>query len=77
MPCPCSERFGQVAPDELTELPKEYKDLEARVDALKAVHQKMVNATSVFATESYDYPTQVRVALLAAPARQHPQGASS
>ncbi|KAG5335780.1 hypothetical protein C0989_000340 [Termitomyces sp. Mn162] len=32
------ERLGQVAPDEITELPQEYKDLEARVDALRAAH---------------------------------------
>ena len=57
------ERLGQVAPDEITELPQgepllslgrcsgklttricylEYKDLEARVDALKAAHLAML-----------------------------------
>lgn len=32
------ERFGTVAAEDITELPSEYKDLEARVDALKAAH---------------------------------------
>ncbi|KAL7411817.1 BAR domain-containing family protein [Mrakia frigida] len=53
------ERFGQVSADEITELPKEYKDLEARVDALKNVHQAMLKITGVYTTESYDYPTQI------------------
>ncbi|CED82866.1 BAR domain-containing family [Phaffia rhodozyma] len=53
------ERFGNVSSDEITELPKEYKDLEARVDALKTVHQNMLKITKVYETESYDYPTQI------------------
>ncbi|KAF8580402.1 hypothetical protein K439DRAFT_1662808 [Ramaria rubella] len=32
------ERLGQVSAEEITELPQEYKDLEARVDALRNVH---------------------------------------
>jgi hypothetical protein len=53
------ERLGQVAPEEITELPQglssfgrgsrphllrsvEYKDLEARVDALRAAHLSLL-----------------------------------
>ncbi|KDQ52559.1 hypothetical protein JAAARDRAFT_40171 [Jaapia argillacea MUCL 33604] len=54
------ERLGQVAPDEITELPQEYKDLEARVDALRQTHIAILKITKVYETESYDYPTQVQ-----------------
>lgn len=37
----------------------EYKDLEARVDALKHTHQALLKITKVYETESYDYPTQI------------------
>ncbi|KAI9830666.1 MAG: hypothetical protein M1826_004495 [Phylliscum demangeonii] len=43
-----------------TQLPPEYLALEKRVDALKQVHQKMLQVTSQYATESYDYPPNVR-----------------
>ncbi|KAG6823505.1 hypothetical protein H0H92_010001 [Tricholoma furcatifolium] len=54
------ERLGQVAPDEITELPQEYKDLEARVDALRAAHLALLKITKVYETETYDYPTQIQ-----------------
>jgi len=54
------ERLGQIAPDELTELPQEYKALEARVDALRATHLGLLKITKVYETESYDYPTQIQ-----------------
>ncbi|KAI0319466.1 BAR domain-containing family protein [Amylostereum chailletii] len=54
------ERLGQVAPDEITELPQEYKDLEARVDALRQTHVSLLKITKVYETESYDYPTQIQ-----------------
>ncbi|TDL16296.1 hypothetical protein BD410DRAFT_795497 [Rickenella mellea] len=54
------ERLGQVAPDEITELPQEYKDLEARVDALRSVHLGLLKITKVYESESYDYPTQIQ-----------------
>ncbi|KAF9005245.1 BAR domain-containing family protein [Cyathus striatus] len=57
------ERLGQVAPDEITELPQEYKDLEARVDALRAAHISLLKITRVYETESYDYPTQIQESL--------------
>jgi hypothetical protein len=35
-------------------------ELEKRVDALKLVHQKMLDATSQYANEAYDYPANLR-----------------
>ncbi|KAF8955888.1 BAR domain-containing family protein [Flammula alnicola] len=57
------ERLGQVAPDEITELPQEYKDLEARVDALRAAHISMLKITKVYESETYDYPVQIQESL--------------
>ncbi|KAG6826761.1 hypothetical protein H0H87_006394 [Tephrocybe sp. NHM501043] len=57
------ERLGQVAPDEITELPQEYKDLEARVDALRAAHLSVLKITKVYDSESYDYPTHIQESL--------------
>ncbi|KAJ7066606.1 BAR domain-containing family protein [Mycena amicta] len=54
------ERFGTVAPEEITELPQEYRDLEARVDALKQAHLALLKITAVYETEAWDYPTQVQ-----------------
>ncbi|CAL1702419.1 unnamed protein product [Somion occarium] len=54
------ERLGQVAPDEITELPQEYKDLEARVDALRQAHLTLLKITKVYESETYDYPTQIQ-----------------
>ncbi|KZT01668.1 uncharacterized protein LAESUDRAFT_452764 [Laetiporus sulphureus 93-53] len=59
------ERFGQVAAEEITELPQaqEYKDLEARVDNLRQVHYTLLKVTKVYETETYDYPTQIQESL--------------
>ncbi|PPQ90486.1 hypothetical protein CVT25_014769 [Psilocybe cyanescens] len=54
------ERLGQVSPDEITELPQEYKDLEARVDALRAAHLSLLKITKVYESETYDYPVQIQ-----------------
>jgi len=54
------ERLGQVAADEITELPQEYKDLEARVDNLRQIHLTLLKVTKVYETETYDYPTQIQ-----------------
>ncbi|TFK27110.1 cytoplasmic protein [Coprinopsis marcescibilis] len=54
------ERLGQIAPEEITELPQEYKDLEARVDALKAAHLALLKITKVYETETYDYPVHLQ-----------------
>ncbi|KAK9468995.1 BAR domain-containing family protein [Lipomyces arxii] len=52
------ERLGNA--DEITELPQEYLELEKRVDALKAVHTKLLAVTSQYAHEGYDYPPNLR-----------------
>ncbi|KIM37456.1 hypothetical protein M413DRAFT_448508 [Hebeloma cylindrosporum] len=57
------ERLGQVAQDEITELPQEYKDLEARVDALRAAHISLLKITKVYESETYDYPVQIQESL--------------
>ncbi|PAV14913.1 hypothetical protein PNOK_0946600 [Pyrrhoderma noxium] len=57
------ERFGQIAPEEITELPQEYKDLEARVDALRATHLALLKITKVYENEAYDYPVQIQESL--------------
>ncbi|OJA14912.1 hypothetical protein AZE42_09449 [Rhizopogon vesiculosus] len=54
------ERLGHVAPEEITELPQEYKDLEARVDALRQAHLALLKITKAYENESYDYPTQIQ-----------------
>ncbi|KAH7886644.1 BAR domain-containing family protein [Phlebopus sp. FC_14] len=54
------ERLGQVAPEEITELPQEYKNLEARVDALRQAHLALLKITKAYETESYDYPVQIQ-----------------
>ncbi|TRM66653.1 BAR domain-containing family protein [Schizophyllum amplum] len=57
------ERLGQVAADEITELPQEYKDLEARVDALRTAHYAVLKITKVYEAETYDYPVQIQESL--------------
>jgi small-conductance mechanosensitive channel len=47
------ERLGQA--EDKTQLPPDYIELEKRVDALKQVHQKMLQVTSQYADEGYDY----------------------
>ncbi|XP_006457175.1 hypothetical protein AGABI2DRAFT_139666 [Agaricus bisporus var. bisporus H97] len=54
------ERLGQVAPEDITELPQEYKDLEARVDALRSAHLAVLKITRVYDNETYDYPNQIQ-----------------
>lgn len=54
------ERFGQVSIDEITELPPEYKELEARVDALRQTHLALLRITKVYESETYDYPIQIQ-----------------
>ncbi|BFZ55298.1 hypothetical protein PYCC9005_002338 [Savitreella phatthalungensis] len=53
-----SEQVGQNV--EKTELPEEYLELEKKVDALKASHQKLLAVTQQYSKESYDYPTNLR-----------------
>ncbi|KAK6544066.1 hypothetical protein TWF694_000777 [Orbilia ellipsospora] len=43
-----------------TQLPADYRELEARVDALRQVHQKMLSVTTQYSNEAYDYPPNLR-----------------
>ncbi|OJJ46772.1 hypothetical protein ASPZODRAFT_159561 [Penicilliopsis zonata CBS 506.65] len=52
------EQLGQA--DDRTQLPDEYIELEKRVDALKLVHQKLLQVTSQYSNEAYDYPPNIR-----------------
>ncbi|EYE97614.1 BAR domain-containing protein [Aspergillus ruber CBS 135680] len=52
------EQFGQV--EDKTQLPDEYIELEKRIDALKLVHQKLLQVTSQYSNEAYDYPPNIR-----------------
>ncbi|KAK3318474.1 BAR domain-containing family protein [Apodospora peruviana] len=52
------EQLGQA--EDKTQLPPDYIDLEKRVDALKAVHQKMLAVTSQYSHEGYDYPPNIK-----------------
>ncbi|KAF9973784.1 hypothetical protein BGZ73_002972 [Actinomortierella ambigua] len=64
-----NKQFGQVkqfaqekmgTAEDLTELPQEYKDLEKRVDALRAMHTNLLRVTRTYQTQSYDYPAQLQ-----------------
>ncbi|MCJ1225497.1 hypothetical protein MMC12_002146 [Toensbergia leucococca] len=52
------EQLGTA--DDKTQLPPDYIDLEKRVDALKQVHQKLLQVTSQYSNEAYDYPPNIR-----------------
>ncbi|MCJ1307006.1 hypothetical protein MMC25_000651 [Agyrium rufum] len=52
------EQLGQA--EERTQLPPDYIELEKRVDALKTVHQKLLQVTSQYSHEAYDYPPNIR-----------------
>ncbi|EEP77584.1 conserved hypothetical protein [Uncinocarpus reesii 1704] len=52
------EQLGQA--EDKTQLPDDYIELEKRVDALKAVHQKLLQVTSQYSHEAYDYPPNIR-----------------
>ncbi|KAI9875906.1 MAG: hypothetical protein M1830_007792 [Pleopsidium flavum] len=52
------EQLGQA--EDKTELPPDYVELEKRVDALKQVHQKLLQVTSQYTNEAYDYPPNIR-----------------
>ncbi|KAF9507654.1 hypothetical protein BS47DRAFT_1351243 [Hydnum rufescens UP504] len=57
------ERLGAVPVEDITELPAEYRELEARVDALRAAHVAFLKITKVYADSAYDYPTQIQESL--------------
>lgn len=43
-----------------TQLPPDYIELEKRVDALRKVHTTMLQVTSQYSNEAYDYPANLR-----------------
>ncbi|TVY29524.1 Protein GVP36 [Lachnellula hyalina] len=55
------EQLGQT--EDKTQLPPDYIELEKRVDALKQVHQKMLQVTSHYTNEGYDYPANLKESL--------------
>ncbi|KAH7923587.1 ALDH-like protein [Leucogyrophana mollusca] len=59
-----SGRLWRTVPENTTELPQEYIDLEARVDMLCQAHSSMLKygfrRTKAFENEPYDYSAQVR-----------------
>jgi len=52
------EQLGQA--EDKTQLPADYLELEKRVDSLKQVHQQLLQVTSQYGNESYDYPPNLR-----------------
>lgn len=48
------EKFGQVT--DISQLPQEYIELEKKVDSIKMIHQNFLQITSIYESESYDYP---------------------
>ncbi|KAI9736084.1 MAG: hypothetical protein M1818_006260 [Claussenomyces sp. TS43310] len=52
------EQLGQA--EDKTQLPADYIELEKRVDALKQVHQKLLQVTSQYNNEAYDYPANLK-----------------
>ncbi|KAJ4985885.1 bar domain-containing protein [Stagonosporopsis vannaccii] len=52
------EQLGQA--EDKTQLPPDYIELEKRVDALKKVHTTMLQVTSQYSNEAYDYPANLR-----------------
>lgn len=55
------EKLGNAG--EVTALPPEYVELEARVDALKAFHQKVLAISGTYEHETYDYPPNIKESL--------------
>ncbi|RKP26029.1 hypothetical protein SYNPS1DRAFT_22121 [Syncephalis pseudoplumigaleata] len=50
------ERLGNV--EHLTDLPQDYKDLERRVDAIRAAHLSMLRVTRAYAQPSFKEPLE-------------------
>jgi hypothetical protein len=56
-----SQEVGsRLADGKQTQLPADYTELETRVDALKQVHQKLLEVTKQYNNEAYDYPPNIR-----------------
>ena len=48
------ERLGQVT--DISQLPREYLELERKVDTIKLIYENFLHVTSIYENESYDYP---------------------
>ena len=55
------EKFGSI--DDISELPKEYKDLEKRVDNIRQFYQNILSITRQYEIEAYDNPTNLKESL--------------
>ncbi|CDH14400.1 related to Protein GVP36 [Zygosaccharomyces bailii ISA1307] len=51
------EKLGQVT--DISQMPQEYVELEAKIDAIKLVYNHFLQVTQVYDNESYDYPKYV------------------
>lgn len=52
------ERIGTI--DDISELPKDYKDLEKQVDNLQLFYKRVLMITQQYELESYDYPPNLK-----------------
>jgi hypothetical protein len=55
------EKFGSI--DDISELPKEYKDLETRVDNIRQFYQRVLEITRQYELEAYDNPSNLKESL--------------
>lgn len=51
------EKLGQVT--DISQMPQEYVELEAKIDAIKLVFNHFLQVTQIYDNESYDYPKYV------------------
>lgn len=55
------EKFGSI--DDISELPKEYKDLERRVDNIRQFYASVLEITRQYELEAYDNPLNLKESL--------------
>lgn len=55
------EKFGSI--DDISELPKEYKDLERRVDNIRQFYVSILEITRQYQLEAYDNPSNLKESL--------------
>lgn len=55
------EKFGSI--EDISELPKEYKDLESRVDNIRQFYQRVLDITRQYELEAYDNPSNLKESL--------------
>lgn len=57
------EKVGAIPEDEISKLPKDYQQLELKVDALEKVLHRLLLVTRTFELEGYDYPPNLTESL--------------